>query len=60
MHSTTAPAAEQPGTLLQQVCAILLFLSDVAHERDPGTAWEQARARAMPHAVEAERGEAAA
>jgi hypothetical protein len=44
------PAADEPGTLHQQLEAISLYLSDPARRIDANAAWAAARRLAMPHA----------
>jgi hypothetical protein len=50
------PASDEPGTLAEQMLAIMDWLSQPDAERlDPGS-WEQSRSRWIPHAGTLEAG----
>lgn len=50
-----APSHDQPGSLLQQVAAIMAFLNEPQRNANRSTAWRYARWRAMPHSRQGER-----
>jgi hypothetical protein len=43
------PSPDQPGTLLEQIAAVALYLAEPMRARNRDTAWQYARWRAMPH-----------
>lgn len=50
MAKPITPAADQVGTLEQQLLAISEYLDDPLRHIDREAAWQAARARAMPNA----------
>ena len=50
LRQQVTPAANQPGSILEQFAAVVQFFSQESWKADPDQAWRTARARAMAHA----------
>ena len=49
LRQQVTPAANQPGSMLEQFAAVVQFFAQEAWQTEPDQAWRTARARAMTH-----------